>query len=266
MGKIVNKILGVKKVDTAGMAFKPYALSTPMGSSYFNTATGTGGYNLSPDLQGMYEQYLAGSQAALPSEQQMQFAGDVSNYGKSLFGTSIGMDTEQMAKDYYNQQQAIMEPTRAQESSRLNDLMFSGGTLGQGVGVSGGGGYINPQQYALQMARENQNAQLATGAYDRARTIQSEDLQRALGYYGLGQELTTQPYQQSANILGYGTGLQQTALPALTYGLQAGQSSAQAGANIAQAQNQQNANTLGFWGSLIGGGMQGYNKPTTPKG
>ena len=34
--KIVNKILGVKKVDTSQMKFNPYALTTPMGSSYFD--------------------------------------------------------------------------------------------------------------------------------------------------------------------------------------------------------------------------------------
>jgi hypothetical protein len=256
MGKIVGKLLGVKKVDTSGMKFSPYALTTPMGSSYFDTKTKTGGYNLSPELQGMWEQYLAGAQNALPSSEQTQFAGDVSNYGKSLFGTSIGMDTAAMTKDYYDKQQALLEPSRAAESSRLNDLMFSGGTVGQGVGM--GGGYINPQQYALAMAREQQNAGLALGAEDRSRAIQAEDLQKALGYYGMGQELAYQPYAQSANILGYGTTLQQSALPALTYGLQAGQSSAQAGANIAQAQNQQNAQTLGFWGGLLGGGTKNW--------
>ena len=258
MGKIVGKILGVKKVDTSGMKFNPYALTTPMGSSYFDTKKGTGGYNLSPELQGMWEQYLAGAQQALPSAEQTQFAGDVSNYGKSLFGTSIGMDTQGITKDYLAKQLALLEPSRAAESSRLNDLQFSGGTLGQGVGM--GGGYVNPQQYALAMAREQQNAGLALSAEDRARALQSEDLQKALGYYGLGQELTAQPYAQSANILGYGTTLQQSALPALTYGLQAGQSSAQAGANIAQAQNQQNAQTLGFWGGLLSGGMNAYGK------
>jgi hypothetical protein len=258
MGKIVGKILGVKKVDTSGMKFNPYALTTPMGSSYFNEKTKTGGYNLSPDLQGMYEEYLAGAQGALPSEEQMQNANAISNYGVGLFDRAANLDTQGMTQDYLNRQMALLEPSRAQESSRLNDLMFSGGTLGQGVGM--GQGYINPQQYALAMAREQQNAGLALGAEDRARTMQSEDLQRALGYYGLGQELRSQPYAQSANILGYGTQLQQAALPALTYGLQAGQSSAQAGANIAQAQNQQNAQTLGFWGGLLSGGMQAYKK------
>lgn len=258
MGKIVGKILGVKKVDTQAMKFNPYALTTPMGSSYFDEKTKTGGYNLSPELQGMWEQYLAGAQNALPSAEQSQFAGDVSNYGKSLFGTSIGMDTAAMTKDYYDKQQALLEPSRAAESSRLNDLMFSGGTVGQGVGM--GGGYVNPQQYALAMAREQQNAGLALGAEDRARAMQAEDLQRAMGYYGMGQELQYQPYAQSANILGYGTTLQQSALPALSYGLQAGQSSAQAGANMAQATNQQNANTLGFWGGLLSGGMNAYGK------
>jgi hypothetical protein len=261
MGKIVNKILGVKKVDTQGMKFNPYALTTPMGSSYFDEKNKTGGYNLSPDLQAMYEQYLGGAQDLLPTDQQKAAAGTVSDYGMGLWDRAANLDTQGMSRDYLASQMALLEPGRAQESSRLNDLMFSGGTLGQGVGM--GQGYINPQQYALAMAREQQNAGLALGAEDRARAIQSEDLQRALGFYGMGQELRAQPYAQSANIMGYGTTLQQSALPALTYGLQAGQSSAQAGANIAAAQNQQNANTLGFWGSLLGGGMQAYNKPTS---
>lgn len=256
MGKIVNKILGVKKVDTSQMKFKPYALTTPMGSSYFDEAAGTGGYNISPDLQNMYEQYLAGAQQALPSEQQMQNAADISNYGVSLFGQAANLDTEAMTRDYLSKQLNLLEPSRTQESSRLNDLMFSRGTTGQGIGM--GQGYVNPQQYALAQAREQQNAALALGAEDRTRAMQSEDLQKALGFYGLGQELMTQPYAQSANILGYGTNLQTLGLPALTYGLQAGQSSAAAGANIAQAQNQQNAQTLGFWGGLLGGGTKNW--------
>ena len=256
MGGFVNKILGVKKVDTSGMKFNPYALTTPMGSSYFDIKKKTGGYKLSPDLQGMYEEYLAGAQDMLPSDQQRQAANTVSNYGVGLWDKAANLDTQGITKDYLASRLALLEPSRAAESSRLNDLMFSGGTMGQGVGM--GGGYVNPQQYALAMAREQQNAGLALEAEDRARAIQSEDLQRALGFYGMGQELRAQPYAQSANIMGYGTTLQQAALPALTYGLQAGQSSAQAGANIAQAQNQQNAQTLGFWGGLLGGGTKNW--------
>jgi hypothetical protein len=256
MGKIVNKILGVKKVDTQAMKFNPYALTTPMGSSYFDEKTKTGGYNLSPELQGMWEQYLGGAQSALPSEQQTAAAQELSNYGLGMWDKAANLDTEGMTRDYLAGQIGLLEPSRAQESSRLNDLQFSRGTMGQGIGM--GGGYVNPQQYALAMAREQQNAQLATTAEDRARAIQSDELQRALGFYGMGQELAVQPYAQSANILGYGTALQQSALPALTYGLQAGQSSASAGANIAQAQNQQNAQTLGFWGGLLGGGTKNW--------
>jgi len=256
MGKIVNKVLGVKKVDTSQMKFKPYALTTPMGSSYFDEAAGTGGYSISPDLEKMYEEYLAGAQGALPSEEQMQNAADISNYGVDLFGRTANLDTEAMTRDYFNKNLRLLEPARAQESSRLNDLMFSRGTMGAGIGMDQG--YVNPQQYALAKAREQENAALALGAEDRTRTIQNEDLQRALGFYGLGQELMTQPYNQSANILGYGTNLQSLALPALAYGLQAGQSSASAGANIAQAQNQQNQNTLGFWGGLLGGGTKNW--------
>ena len=36
--------------------------------------------------------------------------------------------------------------------------------------VGMGGGYVNPQQYALQMAREQENAALAAGSTDRSKT------------------------------------------------------------------------------------------------
>lgn len=261
MGKIVKgvtNLFGGQKVDTSQAAFKPYAISTPAGSSYFDTATGKGGVTFSPELQSMWDKYLSAAEGAMPSAEQTQFAGDLSTYGKQLFGTSIGMDTNQMAKDYYNQQQAILEPTRAQESSRLNDTMFSRGTLGAGVGM--GEGYINPQQYALQQARGQQDLELALASTDRSRAIQNEDIQRALGFYGMGQELAYQPYAQSANILGYGTELQNLALPSLGYGLEAGQASASAGANIASLQQKARDSNLSFWGGLLSGGMNAYKK------
>lgn len=257
MGKLVkgvtNLFAGGKAVDTSQAQFKPYALTTPGGSSYFDTKTGTGGIKLSPDLQSMWDSYIEGAQGALPSEQQNLVANTVSDYGMGLFGKAANLDTQGITKDYLGKQMALLEPGRAQESSRLNDLMFRGGTLGQGVGM--GGGYVNPQQYALAMAREQQNAGLAMGAEDRTRAMQNEDLQRALGFYGMGQELKYQPYQQSANILGYGTELQNLAMPALQYGIQAGQASATAGANVAGLQQKARDSNMSFWGNLIGAGV-----------
>lgn len=257
MGKLVkgvtNIFSGGQKVDTSQAQFKPYALTTPGGSSYFDTKTGTGGINLSPELQNMWDSYIQGAQGALPSDQQIQNAGVVSDYGMGLFGKAANLDTQGITKDYLGKQMALLEPGRAQESSRLNDLMFSGGTLGQGVGM--GGGYVNPQQYALAMAREQENSRLAMGAEDRARAMQNDDLQRALGFYGLGQELRYQPYKQSADILGYGTELQNLAMPALQYGIQSGQASASAGANIAQLQQKARDSNMSFWGGLLSGGI-----------
>jgi hypothetical protein len=256
MGKIVKgitNIFGGKPVDTSQAAFKPYALTTPGGSSYFDTKTGTGGINLSPDLQSMWDSYIGGAQGALPSEEQMQSAGAVSDYGMGLWDKAANLDTQGIAKDYLGKQMALLEPGRAQESSRLNDLMFSRGTLGAGVGM--GEGYINPQQYALQQSRGQQDLELALASTDRSRTMQNEDLQRALGFYGMGQELKYQPYQQSANILGYGTELQNLAMPALQYGIQSGQASASAGANMAQLQQKARDSNMSFWGGLLSGGM-----------
>lgn len=261
MGKIVKgvtNIFGGKSVDTSQAQFKPYALTTPGGSSYFDTKTGTGGIKLSPDLQNMWDQYMQGAEGALPTDQQNLAADTVSNYGMGLWDQAANLDTQGITKDYLDKRMALLEPGRAQESSRLNDLMFSGGTLGQGVGM--GGGYVNPQQYALAMAREQENNKVALESEDRARTMQNEDLQRAMGYYGLGQELKYQPFKQSADILGYGTELQNLAMPALQYGIQSGQASATAGANVAGLQQKARDSNMSFWGGLLSGGMNKWGK------
>jgi hypothetical protein len=146
-----------------------------------------------------------------------------------------------MTQDYYNRQQALLEPSRAQESSRLNDLQFSRGTLGQGVGM--GQGYINPQQYAQAMAREQQNAALALSAEDRVRAMQGEDLQRAGALYGLGQSYLTQPYETANQLMNYGVGIENLGANTMAQGLNTGIAVGNLGNTSAQvnsAINQQN--------------------------
>jgi len=219
--------------------FTPYSITSGLATSRVDPNAKTATYTLSPEMQAFRDQYYTGARAALPSAEQTAYGQQVMDYGKGLFGRATGMDTAAMTQDYYNRQQALLEPSRAQESSRLNDLQFSRGTLGQGVGM--GQGYINPQQYAQAMAREQQNAALALSAEDRVRAMQGEDLQRAGALYGLGQSYLTQPYETANQLMNYGVGIENLGANTMAQGLntgisvgQLGNSTAATNANIAQ--------------------------------
>ena len=247
-------ITGQDEPDYSKMEFKPYSISGPTGGVSFEGQTGT--VNLSPELKALYERYTSAATDALPSAEQTQFATDVSNYGRGLFGQAAGMDTGQMTSNYYNQVLAGLDPQRQQENVTLANTLFSQGRTGAGTGVEGG--YVNPEQFALLKAREQANAGIFLGAEDRARQIQMDQIQRGLGYYGMGNELKYQPYQQSAALAGQGINLANVNTPYLGYGLQAGTGQAQAGANIVNAQQAYMDTQMGFWGDLIGGASTAY--------
>lgn len=240
--------------------FTPYNITTPYGKSTFDTGAHTASYQLSPELQAFVDAYMGGAKAALPTQQQTDFANQVSQYGLGLFKNAANLDTAKMASDYYNQQQAALAPQRAQQESQLADTLFKTGRTGAGVGmtnVGGQTGYINPEQFSLLSAREAQNAQLQMGAEDRARAIQNQELSNALNYYGQGQSLFATPYNTSANILGLGTNLQNLGQNALTLGANIGTASGnqlyqgtQAGIAQQDAINKANAQNAAYWGGL----------------
>jgi hypothetical protein len=168
----------------------------------------------------------------MPSAEQLAYATEVSNYGKGLFDQATNMDIGAMTQEYLSGQLGLLEPGRAQESSRLNDLQFSRGTIGAGVGM--GGGYVNPQQYALAMAREQQNAALAVGAEDRARSIQADTLTQAGALYGLGQSYATQPYETANTLFGYGSNIEALGANTMAQGMNFGNLSTSANQNAGQ--------------------------------
>jgi hypothetical protein len=252
----LTKMFGAKKPDYNKMEFKPYSISGPTGGVSFEGQSGK--VNLSPELQALYGRLTGAATEALPSEEQTNFANQVTQYGKGLFGQATNMNTNQMTSDYYNNVQNILNPAREAENVSLANTLFSQGRTGAGVGVSGGG-YVNPEQFSLFKAREGQNQQIYLGAEDRARQIQMDQIQRSLGYYGMGNEFKYQPYQQSAGLAGLGINLAGANTPYIGYGIQAGTAGAQAGANVVNAQNAYNASQLGFWGDLIGGASKVYS-------
>jgi hypothetical protein len=74
--------------------------------------------------------------------------------------------------------------------------------------VLGGGGYINPEQFPLNYAREQANNQMLMGAEDRARGIQATDLNNAFGYLDSANALSMRPYQNVNTLFGMGAGVE----------------------------------------------------------
>lgn len=243
--------------------FKPYSLTTGFGSSSFNGQTGT--YTLDPRLAAMRDIFYGGAMQAVPDTSQKAFAEQLRREGEGLFTSAAAMSPEKLAQDYVERQLNILAPSRAEEEARLADTLFKTGRTGAAVGM--GGGYVNPEQFALLSAREMANKTLGLEALDRSRAIQQQDLQRALGYYGLANELEMQPYQQASTLFGLGTGIESLGAGTLQGGLSAGQMASGANQQVSQLlMNQENsrvryANDPGFWGSLIQGGIQSFVNP-----
>ena len=270
---------GGSGTSATASGFTPYSVSSGYGRSTINEANRTATYELTPEMKAFRDKFYAGATGAMPSAEQTAYAKSVSDYGMGLFDQATNMDIGAMTQDYLGGQLALLEPGRAQESSRLNDLQFSRGTLGQGVGM--GQGYVNPQQYALAMAREQQNAKLALGAEDRARSIQADTLTQAGALYGLGQSYATQPYETANTVFGYGSGVEGLGANTMTAGMNFGNISTganQDASKINSVINQQNymnalyksnANASNWgdlitgasnmdWGGLFGGGSKPY--------
>jgi hypothetical protein len=197
-----------KKPKVAALQMKPTTVTTGFGTGSYDPSTGNVGYTLDPTLQQFRDMFYGAAEGMAPTEEQMAFARQVGDYGTGLFNRAANLDVNQMTQDYYNQQQNLLAPSRAQEESRLGDTLFKQGRTGAGIGTYGGAGYINPEQFALNYAREQANNQMLMGAEDRARGIQATDLNQAMGYLDSANALSMRPYQNVNTLFGMGTGIE----------------------------------------------------------
>lgn len=243
----VTDLFGGDSPDTSQAQYKPANVTGPTGG--VNWSGGNATITLSDALKQLYDQYVSGAASAVPSTEQLDFGNKVSDYGKGMFSKASNMNLNEMIANYYNQQQNIMAPGREAENVSLGNTLFSKGRTGAGVGVAGGG-YVNPEQFSLFKARGLADQNLALESTNRARGIQMEDIQKALGLYGMGQSFKTEPYGVSAGILGNAMNLGQSNASFIPYGIQSGSAGATAGANILNAETSSRNANLGFWGSL----------------
>lgn len=240
----------------------PANVSTGFGTAVADPRTGQYSYTLDPRLAQMRDIFYGAAPEFLPTEEEAQFARDVSAGGMSIFGRggellqqALAQDPNQIAQDYYSQMQNLMAGDRAEEEARLANTLFKTGRTGVGTGVQGG--YVNPEQFALLRARELANQQLGINASQLGRAQREGDVgfaSRVLGTglstYGSGKDVAAAPYQTMAGIFGLGTGIEQL-------GMQPLQIASDAVRTQLAAQAQQQANENARAGGGKGGGLLG---------
>jgi hypothetical protein len=225
--------------DAAAAAeFKPYAISTGFGTSFFNPAERTAGYELDPMLKAFRDKF----------------------YGTGAeFLQQVQTDPTKAAADFYAQQQGLMAPQRQAEDIALRQKQLQSGRIGLGLspaamGAGAAGGYVNPEQYQRDLARAQADAQLGV----QSRELAQADIDRAISR---GQGLFTSAL-----------GAEEYGLKPLTIGADIGNRAAVAGANQGQALLQSGlgaaqSNLAGSLASanLLGQGIKGFSGLWTGK-
>tara|TARA_R110000868_G_scaffold174778_2_gene411653 strand:- start:10 stop:1044 length:1035 start_codon:yes stop_codon:yes gene_type:complete len=222
--------------------FRPVGVTSRYGTSQFTTdaqgnLTGAG-YNVSPEYQA-YQNQLSGLmgqqiQQGLGAQQQYApltgAAGSLFNLGQQYLAES----PEQAAQKYMANQQALLAPSREQQSANLMNQLSNTGRTGLSVAQGGGLMAANPEAAALANARAMQDLQLAANAQQagQQQTAFGAGLfgQGAglLGQYQQGQVGALSPFQ---NTLGVQSGIEQLGQQPLTLGAGLGGQAAAYGAN-----------------------------------
>jgi hypothetical protein len=216
----------------AAAEFKPYSITSGFGTSYFDKNKQRAGYEIDPVLKAFRDQMYGGA---------ADFLGQVQT------------DPAAAAQQYYNQQQGIMAGQRGAEDIALRQQQLQQGRIGLGLstdamGAGGpagmGGGYVNPQQFQQQVARNMADQQLAAQSTQLAQA----DIDRAIS--------------RGQGMLQTATGLEQLGMSPLTMGADIGSRQAvsqgqQAQALLAGGQGAAQANLaggIGLAGMFAGAG------------
>ena len=201
--------LEAARIAADAAAFKPYSVTTGLGTSYFNADDQTAGYQLDPALQAWRDQYMTMAAQAMPTS----------------------MDTAANAQQYYNEMQTMMQPSRQAENLAMQQDLFGSGRLGlrlSGEGAGAGTGMVQPDVFGLNQSRSMADQALAQQARAQAQTELDQAIARGTGLFqsGVGTEqLGLTPLELGATFGGYGSQAGSTQANAL---LQGGLGAAQA--------------------------------------
>ena len=220
-----NAQLQAAQIAANAAKFRPVGVTTRFGTSSFQTSpegyvTGAG-YTVSPELQGYQNRLMGLANAGLgQAEQAQQQYAPLSQGAQGLFNLGqqyIGQSPDQVAADYMAKQQALLAPSREQQSAQLLNQLSNTGRTGLSVAQGGGLGMSNPEFQALANARAMQDLQLAANAQQAGQ----QNVQFGAGL--LGSESGTKAATDFLGSLGSGLGGlfggSETALPEWALGV-----------------------------------------------
>ncbi len=228
----------------AAAQFRPVGMTTRFGTSQFQVDPVTGqltsaGYTLSPEAKNAQDRLVKLAESGLQQAEgaQAQFA-PLQTGAQNLFSLGnqyISQSPEAVAQNYLNQQMALLQPGRETELANLQNRLQQQGRGGLSVAQGGTLGATTPELQALYNARAQQEAQLAANAqqYGQQNVLFGSSLlgqgSQAMGQYYGGQQAAYAPY---TNALGQVQNLESMAQQPLNMGINLGQISSQAGANV----------------------------------
>jgi hypothetical protein len=166
----------------------------------------------------------------------------------------IAQSPEEVAKNYLNQQMALLQPGRELELANLQNRLQQQGRGGLSVAQGGTLGATTPELQALFNARAQQEAQLAANAQQAGQ----QQVQFGAGLVGTGQQLGIQGQQFGANLIGTGQQLgiqgQQFGSSLIGAGQQLGIQGQQFGMDALARQQALEQQRIGFGSGLLNQG------------
>ena len=263
MGSIVGKILGSdqagKRAERAmreagdKAQYKPWDVSgSYFGDAEFDFEKNTASYNLSPELQQLRDLFM-GQALNGPDQGAIDRATGIRDKGMGMFNEAFNRDISKESSKYYTDMQALIQPGRAQNEQRLANNLFASGRMGQGTAAYEGEGYLNPERMEYLTAMNREDNAMAFDAQSRARQERLNDMQTGMGYYGMGNDMRLNPYNDMYKMFAYGSDIEKMGMVPLNMGQSLG-SAAQSG-NEAMAQMYGMGAQARLGSDLAGAGM-----------
>ena len=272
MGSIVGAVTGATGVgkkakrgyEEAGdkAQYKPWDVTgSYFGDADFDFKENTASYKLSPELEQLRDVFMNQALSG-PDQAAIERATGIRDKGMSMFNEAYNRDISKDAGKYYTDMQSLIQPGRAQNEQRLANNLFASGRMGQGTAAYEGGGYLNPERMEYLTSLNREDNQLAVESLSRARQERLSDMTTGMGYYGMGNDLRLQPYNDVYSLFGMGSGVEATGMRPFEMGMGLGNSALQGQVAQAQlygqganAQYQSGAASAGAFTNLVGMGL-----------
>tara|TARA_R110002167_G_scaffold1007_5_gene4447 strand:+ start:6791 stop:7654 length:864 start_codon:yes stop_codon:yes gene_type:complete len=239
--------------------FKPYSLTSGVGTTQWDKASNAYTSNIRSDLTGLQDIGFGGAGA---------LAGQIGeSYGRDAAQLGFDRDLEGRTSDIFGQQSRLLAPQFAQQNQALKNDLFGSGRMGlmlagEAAGA-GAGGMVNPDAFGLGRAQSQTLAELAGSSRQQALGEQQQAYNIDSGLFGINQgqqQLRSQNLLAGASgLFGLGSSVNDIENQLMNLGLTAeqarGAASGQAG-QVMAANTQQSSGGSDLLGSLIEGGAR----------